>query len=124
MEIYQQFQPSGINYITCSLDQGVIYRIDTITGNRTPIGVDNTTMDESVALVDKYYNRLVELGDIVKPLTQEEINAELLTLVKALTDKVDTLEKEKTNNGYKANNSKVGNTKSNSGNSSQSKSTV
>lgn len=39
--------------------------------------------NEAVAMVDKYYSRLVELGDIIPPKTAEEIAQEQLALAMA-----------------------------------------
>ena len=52
------------------------------------------TCQQAIETAEKHYNRLVELGDIVPPKSQEEINAELLEIIDKLTDKVSKLEGE------------------------------
>lgn len=64
------------------------------------------TCQQATEAAEKYYNRLVELGDIVPPKSAEEliqeqaaqqqkVNAELLKTIQALTEKIDKLEGEK-----------------------------
>lgn len=65
----------------CMVDGGIIYQVDTY--NKVPIGYTNDAYNEVIKTLDEYYARLVELGEIVPPKTQEEINAELQ---KALID--------------------------------------
>lgn len=95
MDIYQQTF-SRLNqsqqYVTCIIENGTIYQVNNLNGDKFPIGVDNITINDALALGEQYYNRLVELGDIVEPKTQDEINQELLETIKMLTDKLESME--------------------------------
>ncbi len=64
----------------CMIDGGIIYQVDTY--NKVPIGYTNEVYNSLNQTTDEYYNRLVELGEIVPPKTQEEINAELQKALK------------------------------------------
>lgn len=65
-----------------------------------------STISEAIDKAEKYYNRLVELGDIVPPKSaeeilqeqaaqQQEINAILLATIKSLSDKITRMEERK-----------------------------
>ena len=53
-----------------------------------------STCQQAIETAEKHYSRLVDLGDIVPPKNQEEINGELLRIIEKLTDKVSKLEGE------------------------------
>ena len=64
-----------------------------------------SALNEAVSKAEGFYNRLVELGDIVPPKSaeellkeqaaqQQEINATLLSTIQKLSDKIDRMEKE------------------------------
>ena len=97
MNYFQQSLFTNQQTYSCVIENGVIYSINLTTGERMQIGVDNATINDSVELAEKYYNRLVEIGDIILPKTQEEINQELLLTIKALNDKIEKLEGVNTN---------------------------
>jgi len=59
------------------------------------------TCQQAIETAEKHYSRLIELGDIVPPKSQEEINGELLRIIEKLTDKVNKLEGEQS--GYDTN---------------------
>jgi len=70
-----------------------------------------SALNEAVSKAEEYYNRLVELGDIVPPKSAEELmqeqaaqqqefnaellktNAELFKTIRALSEKIDQIEK-------------------------------
>jgi len=64
-----------------------------------------SALNEAVSKAEKFYDRLVELGDIVPPKSaeellkeqaaqQQEINATLLSTIQKLSDKIDRMERE------------------------------
>lgn len=94
------------NYMTVLFDNGDIYSAD-LMGNRNLVGVsiDKYKMLEETARIatetaEKHYNRLVELGDIVKPKTPEEQIAELCLQVSLLSNEIKAL-KEGNDNGLR-----------------------
>jgi len=67
-----------------------------------------SALNEAVSKAEGFYNRLVELGDIVPPKSaeellkeqtaqQQEINATLLSTIQKLSDKIDRMEREDDN---------------------------
>ena len=50
------------------------------------------TCQQAIETAERYYSRLVELGDIVPEKSQGEINAELLKTIQELNDKITNLE--------------------------------
>ena len=73
-----------------------------------------SALNEAVSKAEGFYNRLVELGDIVPPKSaeellkeqaaqQQEINATLLSTIQKLSDKIDRMEKEDNHAGLGAN---------------------
>jgi len=72
-----------------------------------------SALNEAVSKAEGFYNRLVELGDIVPPKSaeellkeqaaqQQEINATLLSTIQKLSDKIDRMEKEDNHAGFSA----------------------
>jgi len=64
-----------------------------------------TTLNEAISKAEGFYNRLVELGDIVPPksaeellqeqaIQQQEINATLLATIQKLSDKITKMEEK------------------------------
>lgn len=51
--------------------------------------------DESVQKVETYYNRLVQLGDIIPKKSNEELMSDLIGIVKNLSERVDALSTQK-----------------------------
>jgi len=73
-----------------------------------------SALNEAVSKAEGFYNRLVELGDIVPPKSaeellkeqaaqQQEINATLLSTIQKLSDKIDRMEKEDNHAEFSAN---------------------
>lgn len=81
------------NHLTCYIQDGIIYQIVDFQ-NSKPIGVINETFEEALQKAEKYYNRLVELGDITPPKTQEEINKELAEANLQLTQMIKQLQNQ------------------------------
>lgn len=75
------------NYFSAYVENGFIYSYS-VYGERQQVGVTNDaytalqkTAQEALDKAEKYYQRLVELGDIVPPKTSEETIAELMSVV-------------------------------------------
>lgn len=90
-------------YMAVLMENGEIFSTD-LMGNRNLVGVTidrynvlEKTAKEAIDKAEKYYNRLVELGDIVKPKTQEEIIQELCMQVSSLSNEIKALKGEKVN---------------------------
>lgn len=71
------------NYFSAYVENGFIYSYS-VYGERQQVGVTNDaytalqkTAQEALDKAEKYYQRLVELGDIVPPKTSEETIADL-----------------------------------------------
>ena len=74
-----QFSFSGFsasNMMACMADGADIYQTD-YTGNRQLIGKTLSAYNELEQTTMEYYNKLVELGVIVPPKSQEELMAEM-----------------------------------------------
>lgn len=74
------------NYFSAYVENGFIYSYS-VYGERQQVGVTNDaytalqkTAQEALDKAEKYYQRLVELGDIVPPKTSEETIAELMSM--------------------------------------------
>lgn len=74
------------NYFSAYVENGFIYSYS-VYGERQQVGVTNDaytalqkTAQEALDKAEKYYQRLVELGDIVPPKTSEETIAELMSV--------------------------------------------
>lgn len=75
----EQFALSGFsssNMLACVVDGVDIYQTD-YAGNRQPIGKTLSAYNELEQTTGEYYNKLVELGVIVPPKSQEELMAEM-----------------------------------------------
>ena len=89
------------NYMTVLFENGDIYSAD-LMGNKNLVGVSldkYRKMEETAKIAtetaEKHYNRLVELGDIVKPKTPEEQIAELSLQISLLSNEIKALKGEK-----------------------------
>lgn len=74
-----QFSFSGFsasNMFPCMVDGADIYQTD-YDGNRRMIGKTLSAYNELEQTTAEYYNKLVELGVIVPPKSQEELMAEM-----------------------------------------------
>ena len=67
---------SATNMMACVTDGTDIYQTD-YTGNRQLIGKTLSAYNELEQTTMEYYNKLVELGVIVPPKSQEELMAEM-----------------------------------------------
>ncbi len=67
--------PTNSNHIMCIIDGTNIYQYDGVS--KKAIGVIADEFEALQKITDNYYTKLVELGAIVPPKTQEEINADL-----------------------------------------------
>lgn len=79
MNVVDQFSFSGFsatNMLACVVDGGDIYQTD-YAGNRQMIGKTLSAYNELEQTTTEYYNKLVELGIIVPPKSQEELMAEM-----------------------------------------------
>ena len=75
----EQFAFSGYsasNMLACVVDGTDIYQTD-YAGNRQLIGKTLSAYSELEQTTTEYYNKLVELGVIVPPKSQEELMAEM-----------------------------------------------
>lgn len=74
-----QFAFSGFsasNMMACTVDGADIYQTD-YAGNRQLIGKTMSAYNELEQTTAQYYDKLVELGVIVPPKSQEELMAEM-----------------------------------------------
>lgn len=111
------FQISGARYndtFICSLEGDEIIRRDAMGGETQVIGMRITAYKELEATTQEYYDKLVSLGVIIPPKTQEDIiketqdalaasqatNTEMLALVKEMRAEMEGLK-----NGIKPTNS-------------------
>ncbi len=70
------------NSVICQLTEDRIFQINGI--EKKCVGVSIDLYNNMSAQAETYYNRLVELGDIVIPKTQEELTQEALEEQKAI----------------------------------------
>lgn len=82
-------------------ENGYIYQVNSFTGQKVQVGVTQQTFDELQKITDGYYNKLVELGIIIPPKSNEEIikeqqemMAKMYEAINKLTQKVEELENE------------------------------
>lgn len=74
-----QFSFSGFsasNMLACVVDGDDIYQTDYM-GNRQLIGKTLASYNELEQTTTEYYNKLVELGEIIPPKSPEELMAEM-----------------------------------------------
>lgn len=74
-----QFAFSGFsasNMMACMVDGSDIYQTDYM-GNRQQVGKTLSAYNDLEQTTTEYYNKLVELGVIVPPKSQEELMAEM-----------------------------------------------
>lgn len=91
----------NINNMFCMVEDGIIYQVDTY--NKIAIGYTNEAYGELSETTQQYYDKLVEVGVIVPPKTQEEINKEVMNELiesrKANQELLELLKKLKTKEG-------------------------
>lgn len=92
----EQFALSGFstsNMLACVVDGTDIYQTDYI-GNRKLIGKTLSAYNELEQTTTEYYNKLVELGVIVPPKSQEELMAEMQKSMLQMSDIIAGLSNE------------------------------
>ena len=102
-QFYQQNTIYQSNYITCVIENGIIYQYNGLN-QKTPVGVDNTNYEELLKKAEEYHKMLVDNKIITVPKTPEEVNAELLETIKNLTDRIEKME---VNKDVRQNDSKI-----------------
>lgn len=102
----EQFAFSGFsasNIMTCVIDGADIYQTDYM-GNRQPIGKTAAAYNDLEQTTTEYYNKLVELGVIVPPKSQEQLMGEMQKTMADMTGIIAALSaevKELKENGHK-----------------------
>lgn len=92
----EQFAFSGFsasNVCTCIVDGADIYQTDYM-GNRQLIGKTMSAYNELEQTTSQYYDKLVELGVIVPPKSQEELMTEMQKSMLAMSDIIAGLSNE------------------------------
>ena len=92
----EQFAFSGFsasNVCTCIIDGADIYQTDYM-GNRQPIGKTVSAYNELEQTTTQYYDKLVELGVIVPPKSQEELMGEMQKTMADMTGIIAALSAE------------------------------
>lgn len=96
MMAMEQFALSGYsasNMLACVVDGEDIYQTDYI-GNRQLIGKTMSAYSELEQTTTEYYNKLVELGVIVPPKSQEELMGEMQKTMADMTGIIAALSAE------------------------------
>lgn len=92
----EQFSFSGYtasNVMACVTDGTDIYQTD-YAGNRQPIGKTIAAYTELEQTTAQYYDKLVELGVIVPPKSQEELMGEMQKTMAEMTGIIAALSAE------------------------------
>lgn len=92
----EQFAFSGFsasNIMTCVIDGQDIYQADYM-GNRQLIGKTMSAYNELEQTTSQYYDKLVELGVIVPPKSQEELMSEMQKTMADMTGIIAALSAE------------------------------
>lgn len=92
----EQFAFSGYSasgMFTCMVDGGDIVQVDYL-GNRQTIGKTLSAYNELEQTTTEYYNKLVELGVIVPPKSQEELMGEMQKTMSDMTGIIAALSAE------------------------------
>ena len=99
---------SGGNCMMCVIDNGDIFQTDYFGNRQQLIGKTSSAYAELEATTQQYYDKLVELGVITPPKTQEQLMSEMQSamsdmaeVIKGLSDQV----KELKENGSQADHS-------------------
>lgn len=78
----------------CTIEDGVIYEINSLYGQKNRIGVTDATYNELKNLADEYYKKLVELGAIVPPKTPEELQNETMQMMSGMLEQMKAMKAE------------------------------
>lgn len=92
----EQFAFSGFsasNFFTCVVDGNDIYQTDYM-GNRQLVGKTAAAYNELEQTTTEYYNKLVELGVIVPPKSQEQLMGEMQKTMADMTGIIAALSAE------------------------------
>ena len=92
----EQFAFSGFsasNLFTCVVDGNDIYQTDYM-GNRQLVGKTVAAYNELEQTTTEYYNKLVELGVIVPPKSQEQLMGEMQKTMADMTGIIAALSAE------------------------------
>lgn len=92
----EQFAFSGFsasNICTCIIDGADIYQTDYM-GNRQLIGKTASAYNELEQTTTQYYDKLVELGVIIPPKSQEELMGEMQKTMADMTGVIAALSAE------------------------------
>lgn len=101
----EQFAISGYaggNYLMCVYDGSDIVQLDYF-GNRQVIGKTSAAYAELEGTTQQYYDKLVELGVITPPKTQEQMMTEMQSAMADMAEIIKGLNaqvKEMKENGY------------------------
>jgi hypothetical protein len=68
--------------------------VNSFTGQRVQIGVSQQIFDELQKITDEYYNKLVEVGVIVPPKSNEDIIKEQQEMISKMYDAISKLTKK------------------------------
>lgn len=79
-------------FFSGTIDNDNIYSTD-FYGNRQLIGVTQKKHQETVDLLNTYYNKLVELGIIEKEKTPEDIAKEQQQMMQAMMNEIQSMQK-------------------------------
>lgn len=96
---------SGGTYLMCIIDGEDIVQFD-MFGGRQVIGKTGAAYSELEATTQQYYDRLVELGEITPPKTQEQMMTEMQSAMADMADIIKGLSarvKELSDNGSQSN---------------------
>lgn len=88
------------------VENGIIYQVNSFTGQRIQVGVVQQTFDELKTITDGYYQKLIDAGIIKEPKAPEQIieeqqvmmaqqqamMAQMLEAINKLNQKVEVLE--------------------------------
>lgn len=79
--------------MTCVVENGNIIQVD-YYGSRKAIGVTTEVYKELEKISTEYYNKLVELGVITPPKTQEQIQQEQIQIMQVMMDQMKQMQKK------------------------------
>lgn len=102
MEQFAISSYSGGSYLMCIIDGSDIVQMDYF-GNRQIIGKTSAAYSELETTTQQYYEKLVELGVITPPKTQEQMMTEMQTAMADMAEIIKGLNaqvKEMKENGY------------------------
>ena len=96
---------SGGNCMMCVIDNGDIFQVDYFGNRQQLIGKTSAAYTELEGTTQQYYDKLVELGVITPPKTQEELMGEMQSAMSDMAEIIKGLSaqvKELKENGSQA----------------------